>query len=476
MLMNNIQPRINLISPEQLALVHASSLHILSTIGVRVDSARARQLFEASDYVRMGEEGRAYLQPELVEWALKAAPGVVDVYNRRGEPAFRLGADRTRFGVGVTNLYYQDPLSEAVEPFTRAHLSACVRLGGALKNFDVVSTIGILHDEPPQVADLYAVLEMVANTVKTLVILISDEALFPPALDLLERLHGDLSARPFVIPYLNPVTPLIINEGTSDKMLASIDRGLPFIYSNYGMAGMSTPITPVGTLALLNAELLAGLVLSQLYREGAAVILGSLPAYFDMKSMVDFYDPRTALINLACAELMAYYGLPHAGTSGSGNGWGADLIETGTLWTDLLTGCLGKVGLAPFVGGALASKAFSPATVVYADELIAQARDFAAGFSLDDESLALDEMAEAIEEGHFLTTPQTRRLFKGAYAVSGIFPRWGLENWQENGSPQAIDYLKEKTRELLAGSPPPEDQEELVRRGEEFIANLDLLM
>jgi trimethylamine--corrinoid protein Co-methyltransferase len=129
---------------------------------------------------------------------------------------------------------------------------------------------------------------MIANTVKPLVILISDESLFPHVLDLLELLRGDLASQPFVIPYLNPVTPLIINEGTSDKMLASIERGLPFIYSNYGMAGMSTPITPGGTLALLNAELLAGLVLSQLAREGAPIILGSLPAYFDMKTMVDF--------------------------------------------------------------------------------------------------------------------------------------------------------------------------------------------
>ncbi len=401
-------------------------------------------------------------------------------------PAFNLGSEATRFGIGVTNLYYQDPASEAVTPFTRPLLASCVRLGEVLPSFDVVSTIGILHDQPPQVADLYAVLEMVANTRKPLVILISDESLFPAVLELLESLHGDLAAKPFVLPYLNPVTPLIINAGTCDKLLACVERGLPFIYSNYGMAGMSTPITPAGTLALLNAELLAGLALAQIAKPGAPLILGSLPAYFDMQTMVDFYDPRTYLINLSCAEMMAHYHLPHAGTSGSGMGWGADLLETGALWMDLLTGSLGNVGLAPFVGGALGSKAFSPSTAVYADELIAMGRDFDGGYPLDATSIALDEIIAGVAEGHFLSQPETLKYFGrkrkgespqamdpgGAYHRSRIFPRWGLEAWQENETPLALDFLKQRTLHLLAESLPPADHAELIARGEAFIARL----
>ena len=453
---------------------------------MRIDSPRAREVFTRSGGCRLADE-RVYIHPDVVASALRSAPASVEIFNRRGEPAFTLGAaGGTRFGVGVTNLYYQDPLTEAVTPFTRPLLARCVRLGEALPSFDVVSTIGILHDQPPHLADLYAVLEMLANTRKTLVILISNEALFPAVLDLLESLHGDLTAQPCIIPYLNPVTPLIINEGTSDKLLACAGRGLPFIYSNYGMAGMSTPITPAGTLALLNAELLAGLVLAQLANPGTPVILGSLPAFFDMQTMVDFYDPRTYLINLSCAEMMAYYHLPHAGTSGSGMGWGADLLETGALWMDLLTGSLGNTGLAPFVGGALGSKAFSPATAVYADELIAMLRDFESGYPLDAASLALDEIIAGVADGHFLSQPQTLKYFartrKGetrqaqeqghAYYPSRIFPRWGLEAWQENGSPLAQDYLKQRTVKLLEESPPPDDHADLLARGEAFIARL----
>ncbi|HLE13612.1 MAG TPA: trimethylamine methyltransferase family protein [Anaerolineales bacterium] len=466
---NLVRPRVTVLSPEQIEQTHAYALKILSAVGVRVDSLAAREVFAASSGAKLVDGDRVFFEHELVEWAINAAPEIVQVYNRSGDAVLRLGEDRTRFGIGVTNLYYQDPLTDEVTPFTRKHMESSVRLGQVLPQFDVVSTTGIIQDISPKIADLYAALEMIANTTKPLVILISDENLFDPALDLLERLHGDLAEKPFVIPYFNPVTPLILNEGTTDKMLAAIHRGLPLICSNYGMAGMSTPITPAGTLALLTAELLGGLVFCQLVKEGTPVILGSLPAYFDMKSMVDYYDPLTMLLNLACAEMMAHYRLPHAGTSGSGLGWGPDLPASGSLWLNHLTSCMGKVGLAPFVGGNLGSKVFSPAMVVYADEVIEQARRFTGGFRLDDENLGLAEIVEAGPGGHFLTSELTLARFKRDYAPSRFFPRLSLETWQDQGRPQADRLLREYTRQLLAEGAPPGDHDELIARGEAFI-------
>jgi trimethylamine--corrinoid protein Co-methyltransferase len=310
---------------------------------------------------------------------------------------------------------------------------------------------------------------MIANTTKPLVVLVSREEAFEPVLDLLEALGGDLAARPFVIPYVNPVTPLVINAGTSDKMFSAIGRGLPVIYSNYGMAGATTPILPAGVLALLNAELLAGLVLAQLIREGAPVILGCLPASFDMRTMGSYYGPETMLINLACGEMMAHYGLPHCGTSGSGSGWGADLLAADGFWLNHLTACVGTVGLAPFVGGNFDSLAFSPAAAVYADEVIRQARRFADGFTLDPAAVALAEIDQVGPGGNFLTAEMTLRHFRQADYRSPIFPRLSLEAWQAQGSPKAGDLLRERTVDLLAHARPPEDHLELLIRGEALI-------
>jgi trimethylamine--corrinoid protein Co-methyltransferase len=469
---NQIRPRITVLSQEQIRRVHNYALQILASVGVRVDSERARRVFAPKVGTAAVDGDRVCFPAELVEWAIEQAPPTIDVYDRRGNPVFCLGNDRTRFGIGVTTLYYQDPATDVAVPFARKHMEKTVRLGDSLPRFDVISTVGIVQDVPAGVSDLYATLEMTANTTKPLVILVSDEGRFPDVLNLLEHLHGDLASRPFVIPYFNPVTPLVMNQGTTDKMFVAIERGLPFIYSNYSMAGMSTPITPAGMLALMMAELLAGLVLSQLVREGTPVILGMLPAYFDMKAMGNFYDPQSLVLNLACAEMMRYYRLPHCGTSGSGTGWGPDLLAAETYWMNHLTSCMGKVGLAPFVGDTLESKAFSPANVVYVHEVIEQALRFAQGFSLDDTSVALDEILDVGPGGDFLLTDLTLQHYRDAYYNSPIFPRLSLEKWEAQGRPRVGERLRDYTCQLLEGLSPPNYHADLLGRGELFIRSV----
>lgn len=466
-----VQPHMTVLTARQLGDVHSYSLEILSRIGIRVDSARALEYFSHANGVQISND-RVKISPDLVGWALKAAPSIIDIFDSTGNLAFRAGDGIVRFGVGVTNLYYQDPLTDKISSFTREHMAIGTRLAHTLPAYDLVSTIGIISNVGHGLDDLYAVLEMTANTTKPLIILNSDPKQFTASLDLLAHLRGNLSEKPYVIPYFNPVTPLIINRETGDKMITAIERGLPVIYSNYSMAGTTTPISAAGTLALLNAELLAGLVLCQLVKENTPIILGSLPAFFDMKSMTDFYDPQTILLNAACAEMMAYYHIPHAGTSGSGLGWGADLPSAGLHWLNHLTTSLGKTGLVPFVGGSLGSKAFSPTSVVYANDIIQQARHFKAGFTLNEETVGLDEIEAVGPGGNFLMAKSTRQNYRNAYYTSGLFPRLSLEKWEQKGHPQAINLLKQETIRLIDEVKPLPDHDKILAAGENFIKNM----
>lgn len=465
-----VRPRIEVLSRAQMAQIHDRSTHILASTGVRVDSAQARaQLVEASA-IQEGDSTVVRLPRELVDWALKVAPSYVDIYDRRGDLAFRLGQGGARFGIGVTTLYYQDPTDDMLVPFARKHMRSVVRLGHALPGFDVISTVGVPQDVTPDVCDLYAALDTVANTTKPVVILVSDEARFAAVLDLLEALTGDLAPRPFVLPYVNPITPLVLNAGTVTKMALAAERGLPLIFSSYGMAGATTPITPDGAMVLLTAELLAGLTLAEVLREGTPVVLGALPAFFDMQGMGSFYDATSYVLNLACAEMMHWYGLPHCGTSGSGMGWGPDLLTAANQWVNHLTSCLGKVGLVPFVGDVLGSKAFSPAAMVLANEAIAQARRFVGGFPLDRELESERDIALAGPGGSYLMSKSTLAHVREAYYRSDLFGNLTLEAWQAQDRPKAEQRLRDRTQQLLGGLDTPDDYDELIAHGEAFIA------
>ena len=142
---HNARPRLTLLSEAQKAQVHGYALRILAETGVRVDSPGVLRFLEG----KLGARAAAdvlRLPSEVIEDAIRTAPKVIPVYDRLGNPIFRLGDDRLRFGIGVTALFYQDPLTDDVTPFTRRHMQDMVRLGSALPHYDVISTVGIVQD------------------------------------------------------------------------------------------------------------------------------------------------------------------------------------------------------------------------------------------------------------------------------------------------------------------------------------------
>ncbi|NQV15058.1 trimethylamine methyltransferase family protein [bacterium] len=467
-----VQPRLSLLTQDQIERVHSNTLQVLSTTGIRVDSPHARSIFTKA----MGNSSNGNIiriPAEFVEQALKTVPSSIDIYNRRGQKVFSLGNDQiseTRFGIGVTNIWYEEPQSNEIKHFSRKHVGLASQLGQTLDNFDLVSTPGIIQDDSGDDREVIAALEMVANTTKPLVLLISETSQFEQTLELLEHLNGDLSSKPFIIPYFNPITPLVLNEDTTDKLFSTIERDLPFIFSSYGMYGATAPITASATLVMLNAELLAGLVFAQLVKAGTPAILGSLPSVFEMKNMISTYTPQTMQVNLACAEMMAHYGIPHCGTSGSGSGWGPDLLASGALWLNHLTSSLGRVGLAPFVGGNFDSLVFSPATVVYSNEVIRQIRQFSRGFSIDAETMGLDDIQAVGPGGSFLMSEQTLALYREIHEQhSHVWQGFSLDNWRSQGSPRASDVLRDHVLDVMASMQVPDDHDALIERGEAFL-------
>ena len=471
-MMNRIQPKISVLNEEQILKVHQDSLKVLSHTGIRVDSERARAIFSNTIGGKI-HDNMVRIPAELVEEALHSAPEKINIYKRDGSLAFSLGGQQrsgTIYGIGVTNSWYQNPDDDSITPMSRKHIEIATSLGNSLTQFDLVSTPGVIQNDDSQVGEVLATLKMMANTNKPLSILISDPRQFDLALNMLEHIHGDLSEKPFVLPYFNPITPLVLNEDTIDKMFSTIDRGLPFIFSSYGMSGATAPISAEGTLIMLNAELLAGLVFSQLIKPGTPIILGSLPSVFEMQNMISTYTSQTMLVNLACAEMMDHYHIPHAGTSGSGTGWGADLLASGTLWMNHLSSSIGKVGLAPFVGGNFDSQAFSPATVVYADEIIRQVRQFATGFILDEQPDPLADIHSVGAGGSFLISEATLAQYRQVHEQhSQIWPGYSLNQWRNEGSPHALSLLREHTLNVLNELTIPEDHDKILSLGEKFI-------
>ena len=131
--MNNVRPRLTMLTEEQIQDIHQYTLKILATTGVRVDSPSALEMLTKKVGSSMVDGRTVRFPAELVEWAIKVAPRQIQMYDRRGNPQFTIGGegDRTRFGIGVTALYYQEPrvspTNGAMPPFVRVNISVFIQ-------------------------------------------------------------------------------------------------------------------------------------------------------------------------------------------------------------------------------------------------------------------------------------------------------------------------------------------------------------
>jgi trimethylamine--corrinoid protein Co-methyltransferase len=123
--------------------------------------------------------------------------------------------------------------------------------------------------------------------------------------------HEALKARPLITFNTCPVSPLKLVRDCCEIIMGSAKNGMAVNILSMGMAGGSTPVYTAGTLVVHNAELLSGLVLSQLTQKGSPVIYGSSTTAMDLRmAAASVGTPECAVINAAVARLARYYALP----------------------------------------------------------------------------------------------------------------------------------------------------------------------
>jgi len=94
-------------------------------------------------------------------------------------------------------------------------------------------------------------------------------------------------------------------------VIEAANHFIPIDILSMVMAGASSPISLSGALVTTNAEVLAGVVLTQLTNPGAPVWYGCSSTTFDMRrGTATVGAPEMAMLNTAAAELSNFYGIP----------------------------------------------------------------------------------------------------------------------------------------------------------------------
>lgn len=441
------------LSDGDLDRLHGASLGVLRDPGVRITTEEARELLLANGAELVGED-LVRIPEGLVERALASAPERIAIFDRAGEPALELGAGNVYVGAGVTNLNYLDPRDRSIVEFTIEATAESARLADALPNLDFVATPGVTRpsDELPlSIVNQSEFLAMVTNTTKPLMALISGGPELEDVCDMAALVAGGadrLRERPFVMPYLNSVSPLLFNPETLDKLLVAVDRGLPVACQAAPQVGATGPVTIAGTLVISAAETLAGLVLAQLRRPGAPFIAGTVPFLMDMRfGSVTAGGPDGARFTIAMSQLCRRWGLPAVGMSFGADS--KDVDEQAALEATFygFGTVLGGVDLVFDAGCVEGGLLFSPELLAIGDELAGMTRRAVEPIEVSEETIALDVIRAVGPGNMFLGEDHTLAHFRELWSPALL--AWeGRREWESAGGTTLRDRARARVFEI----------------------------
>lgn len=445
-----ITPGLRLLSESQKEAIHSATLELLRRTGVDVLVPEVRDLLKKAGCWLDGE--RVRIPPNLIEWAIRAAPSRVVLCDRDGNPAMELEGRKGYYGTGSDTPFVIDAYSGERRLAVLQDIANVAKLVDALEHIDFLMCMGIASDVTDTISDLYHFREMVHNTTKPIIYTAWDQANLEDIVEMAEAVAGGAEAlrrNPFMALYSEPISPLTHAQESCEKLLFMAEKGLPVVYTPGMMVGATAPVTIAGALVQANSEQLSGLVITQLIREGAPMIGAGGILFMDMsQGLISYAAPEFMLGNTAFAEMCHFYGIPIFAFSGCSDAkvFDQQAAAEGALW--MMITALGGGNLIHDVGYIESGMTASYEQIVAMDEVAGLVKRFLGGVEINTDTIALDVIDQVGPGGHFLEHAHTYKHFKENW-VPKLFDRTSREEWESAGQRSVGDKTIAKVQQIL---------------------------
>lgn len=456
---------IEYLPPEALNRVHKASLDLLEEVGVIFRSCGAREVL--AEHGAKVEGDRVYLPAKMVVPLLEAAPRkfVLRARNPRNDVEISPSSFVLAPGYGCPFVLDQ--------PYTRrratlADYEAFVKLVGSSADIDVNGGIIVEpHDVHPAVRHIWMLYLTLSLSDKCVVGSSMGETGARDSIEMMGLVFGgiqEVQDRPSVICLINATAPLCYDERMLGALMVYASYGQPAVIASMAMAGATGPVTLAGTVALQNAEVLAGIVLAQAVHPGAPVVYGAASAITDMRAGTPAIGaPEGAIISSIGAQLARYYGIPCRGGGCLTDSKAVDAQAGYESMMHLLTAAASGVNFVFHAAGVMDSyMTMSFEKFAVDDEICGMVKRFLGqrggreeDYFTADEALATDVVRRVGPGGHFLLDDHTLRHHRGAFWAPRIADRSLLEVWRSLGKTDAFERSGHVWRERIAGYRPP---------------------
>ena len=263
--------------------------------------------------------------------------------------------------------------------------------------------------------------------------------------------EAEIRREPVLSAVVNVNSPLRFDERMLGGLLTYARYRQPVVVTPFILAGAMSPVSLPAALAQQNAEALARITLTQLINPGTPVIHGGFATSIDMQTgSPAFGGPEGALALLAGAQFARFYGLPYRGSGGLNNSKIPDAQAAYETQMTLWPAVLAHTNLILHSAGWLeAGLVCSLEKFVLDVEGLAMMSRFLNGLEINDDTLALEEIAEVGPGGNHFGTAYTMERFQDAFYRPTVSDRQNYETWVERGAKDALQRAHEIANQLL---------------------------
>jgi len=461
-----------LLSDDEIARIHETSLRILQEIGIKVLSKKVQSLLAENGAEVDSHRSIVKIPSSLVEEAIKKAPKEIVLCGR--DPKFDLKLPSKDFTFIATSGYasfMRDFKTGEKRMTTTSDLRDFAILSDYLDGVDFFDSIVAPTELPPPVQTVHGLAVSFEHTEKHILNRALNEKQARWQIKLASAVVGDeekLRKRPVFCSVNCPVSPLIFEEGSSEAMVELARAGIPVVPMSMALCGSTAPATIAGTLTTVNAENLGALVILECASPGAPIIYCAESTSADMRTgEINYQAPEFPLIAAGATQMARLYKLP-CYTTGIGmdktpNDW-KSLIEASKRFALLQ---LGRGDISAGLGSLENAESAALEQVILDVEAWEQAKAYLRQFEVDEETLGFDAISKVGPGGNFLGLKHTLDHFQKEIWLKKeptLLPSTG-------GS--VVERAKEKVRQILSSHVPTQLDEKVKKEVNQILRNCE---
>ena len=435
-------------------LVHEKSIEILTDVGFCVPEDTVLARLDSAGFLVDQETQMVRITPELLDTSMQSLPKNVLLYNRNGDQLLKFGVESCFMGAGTpVNVFDLD--SGKKRSSTMKDVRQLVTIQDSLKEVDIVRPTVTATDQGEN-SDLVEIAELLMSTTKPIVhrTLSSDHV--EAAVEMLFAVSGGkdaFKAKPNFATLYCPISPGYFTPGNIRCMLKWAEFGIPITLLSMAMGGASAPVSLLGELIVINADILAWIIVLQTLYPGTPLLYGSVSAVLDMKTgLLPLGAPERGMINSGAAIMGDFYGIPSmcGGLSSDAKELDAQAgFEKVTTAIPLLQQ---NASIIYGVGATDAGSTISYTQMIFDNEIIAGIRRMWCGIEMHDPTEEVELIKSLTPRGNFISTSHTRRNYRQHWYPE-IISRDTYDTWREKGV--TIEQIcHRKANDILANHQP----------------------